>query len=89
MIPRGAFRIGVRVRGNNAIASCSPRQQQDHHQQQQHQQTLSFSTPTAVKKIAAIVMGAPGWLRSPEVRSFGSSFAAQAILLVSVGSGHL
>ena len=56
MIQQCAFRIGVRVGGNSAIAA-SRQQLQQHHQQKRF-----FSTPTAVKKLAAIVMGAPGWL---------------------------
>lgn len=63
MIPRGAFRISARVRRNSAIATSSQHRQQ-------HQQTRGLTTPTAaVKKIAAIIMGAPGWLHIPVVYS--------------------
>eukprot|EP00903_Cladosiphon_okamuranus_P017088 g15746.t1 len=55
MIQRGAFHIGVRLHWNSTIGTF---RQQQHKHQHQRQQTIGFST--AVKKIAAIVMGAPG-----------------------------
>lgn len=51
MIQHGALRIGIRARAIGAIATS---------RQQHHLQTRSLSA--AVKKIAAIVMGAPGRL---------------------------
>lgn len=56
MIPRGAFRIGVRVRGNSSAISTSRQHQHNshHHNHHQRQQTRG------VKKMAAVIMGAPG-----------------------------
>ncbi|CAM9683838.1 unnamed protein product [Pylaiella littoralis] len=50
VIPRGAFRVGVRVGGGNSAVSTLRQQ----HNQHQHQQTRG------VKKITAVIMGAPG-----------------------------
>lgn len=59
LMPRGVFRVGVRVSGSNVgtmMVSPLKLQQQQHQHQVQPQQQQTRGT----KKIAAVIMGAPG-----------------------------